>query len=159
MAELRRCGTHRGRDRGHAASRGRTRRRACGHRALPLFATCDRWDVGGVSTPWHRQTGRTSIFVYDGYPGGAGFAERAYEAGPEWLAASASAIACCRCVDGCPSCIQSPKCPHGNEPLDKVAALGLLNVALRELGSTGGAMASACSQRRAAPRWPRLGAG
>lgn len=149
-----------------AAGIGATQRAGAAHAAehaaiglLPLFATCDRWDVGGVSTPWHRQTGRTSIFVYDGYPGGAGFAERAYEAGPEWLAASASAIACCRCVDGCPSCIQSPKCPHGNEPLDKVAALGLLNVALRELGSTGGAMASACSQRRAAPRSPRLGAG
>jgi DEAD/DEAH box helicase domain-containing protein len=97
---------------------------------LPLFATCDRWDIGGVSTALHEDTGRPTVFVYDGHPGGAGFAERAYAAAPEWLTATRDAIAACECEAGCPSCVQSPKCGNGNEPLDKAAAVRLLGVLL-----------------------------
>ncbi|WP_425544082.1 DEAD/DEAH box helicase [Actinocorallia libanotica] len=97
---------------------------------LPLFATCDRWDIGGVSTPLHPDTGRLTVFVYDGHPGGAGFAERAYTAARPWLQATRQAIAACECDHGCPSCIQSPKCGNGNDPLDKQDALSLLSVLL-----------------------------
>ncbi len=97
---------------------------------LPLFATCDRWDIGGVSTPLHPDTGRLTVFVYDGHPGGAGFAERAYTAARPWLQATRQAIASCECDHGCPSCIQSPKCGNGNDPLDKQDALSLLSVLL-----------------------------
>jgi DEAD/DEAH box helicase domain-containing protein len=97
---------------------------------LPLLATCDRWDLGGVSTARHAQTGEATIFVHDGHPGGAGFAERGYERAEQWLAATAEAIAGCRCSTGCPSCVQSPKCGNGNEPLDKGAALRLARALL-----------------------------
>jgi DEAD/DEAH box helicase domain-containing protein len=93
---------------------------------LPLWATCDRWDIGGVSTALHADTGATTVFVYDGAPGGAGFAERGYERAAGWLAATRDAIAACECLSGCPSCVQSPKCGNGNEPLDKAGALRLL---------------------------------
>ncbi len=93
---------------------------------LPLWATCDRWDIGGVSTALHADTGLTTVFVYDGAPGGAGFAERGYERAPGWLAATRDAIDACECLTGCPSCVQSPKCGNGNEPLDKAAALAVL---------------------------------
>ncbi|HSP37901.1 MAG TPA: DEAD/DEAH box helicase [Frankiaceae bacterium] len=93
---------------------------------LPLWATCDRWDIGGVSTALHADTGTTTVFVYDGAPGGAGFAERGYERATGWLGATRDAIAACECATGCPSCVQSPKCGNGNEPLDKGAALRLL---------------------------------
>ena len=95
---------------------------------LPLVATCDRWDIGGVSTAMHPDTGLASVFVYDGAMGGAGFAEHGYVHARAWLAATREAIARCECTDGCPSCIQSPKCGNGNEPLDKAAALKLLDV-------------------------------
>ncbi|MBA2767656.1 MAG: DEAD/DEAH box helicase [Sporichthyaceae bacterium] len=98
---------------------------------LPLFATCDRWDIGGVSTAHHADTGRMTVFVYDGHPGGAGFAERGHTAAMEWLTATRDAIAACECVEGCPSCVQSPKCGNGNDPLDKAGAVRLLNVVLR----------------------------
>jgi DEAD/DEAH box helicase domain-containing protein len=101
---------------------------------LPLFATCDRWDIGGVSTAHHADTGRMTVFVYDGHPGGAGFAERGHAAAVDWLTATRDAIAACECLDGCPSCVQSPKCGNGNEPLDKAGAERLLQVVLAGAG-------------------------
>jgi DEAD/DEAH box helicase domain-containing protein len=93
---------------------------------LPLFTICDRWDVGGVSTPLQADTGRPSIFIYDGYPGGAGIAELGYEAAERLLTATREVIEGCECESGCPSCVQSPKCGNGNEPLDKPGASALL---------------------------------
>ncbi|WP_435176456.1 DEAD/DEAH box helicase [Actinacidiphila sp. bgisy145] len=97
---------------------------------LPLFATCDRWDIGGVSIPLHADTGLPTVFVYDGHPGGAGFAERAFHTARSWLAATREAIASCECDHGCPSCVQSPKCGNGNDPLDKAASVRLLDCLL-----------------------------
>jgi DEAD/DEAH box helicase domain-containing protein len=97
---------------------------------LPLFAACDRWDVGGVSADLHPATGQLTVFVYDGHDGGAGFAERGYQAAREWLGATADAIRGCECQAGCPSCIQSPKCGNGNEPLSKPGSVTLLECLL-----------------------------
>ncbi|NIR39346.1 MAG: DUF1998 domain-containing protein, partial [Actinobacteria bacterium] len=97
---------------------------------LPLFTICDRWDVGGVSTPIHPDTGRPTIFVYDGYPGGAGIAELGWEAEARHLRATRELIEGCGCAEGCPSCVQSPKCGNGNEPLDKAGASMLLHAVL-----------------------------
>jgi DEAD/DEAH box helicase domain-containing protein len=93
---------------------------------LPLFTICDRWDVGGVSMAMHPATGEPTIFVYDGYPGGAGIAELAFEAADRHLPAALAVIEACPCVAGCPSCVQSPKCGNWNEYLDKDAAVSLL---------------------------------
>ncbi len=115
---------------GGRSARSRPCRRACLDRSLALFAGRDRWDIGGVSTALHADTGMATVFVYDGLAGGAGFAERGGEVIEEWLGATRDAIAACECVDGCPSCVQSPKCGNGNEPLDKDAALRLLRAVL-----------------------------
>ncbi len=94
---------------------------------LPALATCDRWDIGGLSTARHADTGVATVFVYDGYPGGAGFARRGYDAAEEWLAATHQVVATCACGGGCPGCVQSPKCGNGNEPLDKGGAVRMLS--------------------------------
>ena len=93
---------------------------------LPLFALCDRNDIGGVSTPLHPDTGRPQIFIYDGHPGGIGIAERGYEIVEELWKATWRSITECPCTDGCPSCIQSPKCGNNNSPLDKRVAAAIL---------------------------------
>jgi DEAD/DEAH box helicase domain-containing protein len=103
---------------------------------LPLVATCDRWDIGGLSTAAHPDTDAPTVFVYDGHPGGAGFAERAYEIAGEWLGATRAVIAACGCESGCPSCVQSPKCGNGNSPLDRDGAVHVLDLVLTSLGAT-----------------------
>lgn len=104
---------------------------------LPLVASCDRGDIGGVSTaagPGRGElAGLPTIFVYDGYPGGAGFADRGYRQIQTWWAATAAAIESCECPAGCPSCVQSPKCGNGNDPLDKNGAVRVLRVVLDAL--------------------------
>ncbi|OLT43553.1 helicase [Serinicoccus sp. CNJ-927] len=99
---------------------------------LPLLATCDRWDIGGVSTALHPDTGLPTVMVYDGYPGGAGFSRRAFTEAAEWLTATRDLIGSCGCTDGCPGCVQSPKCGNGNEPLDKRGAIAVLDHLLSE---------------------------
>ena len=93
---------------------------------LPLIAMCDRWDIGGLSTNLHFQTGAPTIFVYDGHAGGVGITERGFEAFEGWVEDTAKLLDGCPCDHGCPSCVQSPKCGNLNEPLDKAGALLLL---------------------------------
>ncbi len=102
---------------------------------LPLVALCDRWDVGGLSTPLHPDTGNPTVFVYDGHPGGAGLAERSYHRLASHLKATREAISGCRCRTGCPSCVHSPKCGNGNEPLDKAGAIVVLDLLLERAPS------------------------
>jgi DEAD/DEAH box helicase domain-containing protein len=97
---------------------------------LPLFAICDRWDVGGLSTARHADTGQPTVVVYDAVPGGAGVAELGYEVADRHLLATRASIIACPCQTGCPSCVQSPKCGNGNEPLDKAGAVALLDAVL-----------------------------
>jgi DEAD/DEAH box helicase domain-containing protein len=93
---------------------------------LPLWAMCDRWDIGGLSTNVHVQTGAPTIFVYDGHSGGAGLTERGFDRFEGWVGDTAAMLAGCPCHAGCPSCVQSPKCGNLNEPLDKGGARSLL---------------------------------
>jgi DEAD/DEAH box helicase domain-containing protein len=92
---------------------------------------CDRWDIGGLSTNLHPGTLRPTVFVYDGHAGGVGIAQRGHDRFAELVESAARVVGECRCRDGCPSCVQSPKCGNGNEPLDKAAAAALLAVLLR----------------------------
>jgi DEAD/DEAH box helicase domain-containing protein len=93
---------------------------------LPLWAMCDRWDIGGLSTTVHFQTGRPTIFVYDGHEGGVGITERGFERFEDWAEDTLRLLRSCPCSSGCPSCVQSPKCGNLNEPLDKAGARTLL---------------------------------
>jgi len=93
---------------------------------FPLKVSCDRWDIGGYSFPFHQQTGGPAIFVYDGYPGGLGIVSAAFSQMKDLLEATKDVIANCRCETGCPSCIQSPKCGSSNRPLDKKGAIALM---------------------------------
>ena len=95
---------------------------------LPLFASCDRWDIGGVSTPTHPDTGEITIFIYDGLQGGAGIAEFGFNNALDWITATLEAVQACPCDFGCPGCIQSPKCGNGNEPLSKTGAIKVLTL-------------------------------
>ncbi|GAA1996000.1 DEAD/DEAH box helicase [Nakamurella flavida] len=100
---------------------------------LPLFAGCDRWDIGGLSTLLHPDTGDPTVIVYDGYPGGAGFADRGHDVLAAWLTAVRDAVDGCSCPTGCPSCVQSPKCGNGNDPLHKAGAVAVLDLMVRTL--------------------------
>jgi DEAD/DEAH box helicase domain-containing protein len=93
---------------------------------LPLWTMSDRWDIGGLSTNLHFQTGRPTVFVYDGHPGGVGIVERGFECFEGWVGDTERLLAGCPCESGCPSCVQSPKCGNLNEMLDKGGALTFL---------------------------------
>jgi len=101
---------------------------------LPLIAMCDRWDIGGLSTNFHPQTGAPTIFLYDGHPGGIGISRTAFARFEELCEDARRLIAGCPCASGCPSCVQSPKCGNLNEPLHKAGALALLEGLLARAG-------------------------
>jgi DEAD/DEAH box helicase domain-containing protein len=101
---------------------------------LPLLAMCDRWDIGGLSTNVHFQSGRPTIFIYDGHPGGVGIAHRGFKLFEKLVSDAARLIAECPCADGCPSCVQSPKCGNLNEPLHKAGALEVMDRMITAIG-------------------------
>ena len=117
---------------------------------LPLIAMCDRWDIGGLSTNVHFQTGRATIFIYDGHPGGVGITLRGYEQFERLLGDAERLIAECPCESGCPSCVQSPKCGNLNEPLHKAGALELMRLDASRLSAS-------AAPRRNQPRAGRAG--
>jgi len=94
---------------------------------FPLFALCDRNDIGGIASPNHPQVGKSAIFIYDGFPGGIGLAAKGYEIVLALLEKTRDLVSSCACSEGCPACIHSPKCGAGNKPLDKQAALSIMN--------------------------------
>ena len=98
---------------------------------LPLLAMCDRWDIGGLSTNYHEQTGGPTIFIYDGHPGGIGITRRGYHAFERLVSNAYSLVTECPCESGCPSCVQSPKCGNLNEPLSKAGCAELMGAMLR----------------------------
>jgi len=104
---------------------------------LPLWAMCDRWDIGGLSTNLHYQTGRPTVFIYDGHAGGVGIARRGFDQLEGWVADTAALLDGCPCESGCPSCVQSPKCGNLNDFLDKAGALTLLRRMLKGAGPLG----------------------
>ena len=108
---------------------------------LPLLAMCDRWDIGGLSTNLHHQTGVPTIFIYDGHAGGIGIARTAFTRFEELCSDAQRLIGGCGCSEGCPSCVQSPKCGNLNEPLSKAGAKLLLDSMLAAHGAHGGALA------------------
>ena len=93
---------------------------------LPLLAMCDRWDIGGLSTNVHMQTGRPTIFIYDGHPGGVGISRRGYDEFARLVGDAARLVGECPCAEGCPSCVQSPKCGNLNDHLHKGGAIELM---------------------------------
>ena len=93
---------------------------------LPLLAMCDRWDIGGLSTNVHFQTGRPTIFIYDGHPGGVGIARRGFDGFGRLVGDALRLVSECPCEAGCPSCVQSPKCGNLNDPLHKAGAIELM---------------------------------
>ncbi len=97
---------------------------------LPLWAMCDRWDIGGLSTNIHPQTGRPTVFIYDGHAGGVGLTERGFGQFEGWVRDTVELLAGCPCSNGCPSCVQSPKCGNLNDMLDKAGALTFLRRAV-----------------------------
>jgi DEAD/DEAH box helicase domain-containing protein len=105
---------------------------------LPLFAMCDRNDIGGLSTPNHPDTGKAQIFIYDAYPGGVGISEKGYQVLPDLWQATLRLLQECPCEAGCPSCVHSPKCGNNNEPLDKQAAKVILEHLLDACRASGG---------------------
>jgi len=122
---------------------------------LPLFAMCDRWDLGGVSYLIYPKLGAPAIFIYESHPGGVGIAEKGYELLDDLMAATLHTIEACPCEAGCPSCIQSPKCGNMNEPLDKAAAILLLRGLLGRRTSQQPAVSSRQSKRRLQRHMPR----
>ncbi len=103
---------------------------------FPLYALCDRGDIGGICYPHHPQVGKGTIFIYDGYPGGVGLAKRGYEIIEDLLQKTLHLISECPCEEGCPSCIHSPQCGSGNKPLDKRGALYLIQLLLGQIPIT-----------------------
>jgi DEAD/DEAH box helicase domain-containing protein len=110
---------------------------------LPLFAMCDRWDIGGLSTEMHWQTGGPTIFVYDGHPGGIGITRAGFHNFEELAASTQKLISCCPCESGCPSCVQSPKCGNLNDPLNKEESVRILKL----IRSGAGTAAAECETR------------
>ena len=107
---------------------------------MPLHVMCDRWDIGGLSSPMFGENGEPVIFIYDAYEGGIGLAEKAYEVLPALLASAHELVRDCTCEKGCPSCIYSPKCGNDNQPLDKEVTIFILGEFCHEPAATEPAM-------------------